>query len=78
MPLYAIYWFQKTYNSSHREFLIGILIEFKISQKIIGFIKIIIERTDIKMKIGRSTLNVVYVTTRLRYFVQYSVRKVLS
>ena len=58
--------FKKAYDSIHRESLINILKEFEMPQKLINLIKMNIDHTDIKVKVGHSTSNVVQVTTGLR------------
>jgi hypothetical protein len=58
--------FKKVYDSTHRESLINILKEFEIPQKLINLIKMNINHTDIKVKVGQSTSIVVQVTTGLR------------
>lgn len=58
--------FKKAYDSIHREFLINVLQEFEMPQKLINLIKMNIDYTDIKVKVGHSTSNAVQVTTGLR------------
>lgn len=58
--------FKIAYDSIHREFLINALKEFEMPQKLINLIKMNIDYTDIKVKVGHSTSNAVQVTTWLR------------
>lgn len=58
--------FKKTYVSIHRESLINVQKEFEMPQKLVNLIKMSIEHTDIKVKVGQTTSNAVQVTTGLR------------
>jgi len=58
--------FKKAYDSIHRESLINVLKEFEMPQKLINLIKMNIDYTDIKVKVGHSISNAVQVATGLR------------